>query len=110
MRGDKVLHAEIQIGASRLMISEEYPESFMASPQSLGGSAVHIYLYLDDVDASAKRVEGEGFECLMPVQDEFDGDRRGGFRDPFGHIWFVSSSTFAKRLKCAAQVAGYTSI
>eukprot|EP00630_Chrysocystis_fragilis_P001415 CAMPEP_0197389446 /NCGR_PEP_ID=MMETSP1165-20131217/1716_1 /TAXON_ID=284809 /ORGANISM="Chrysocystis fragilis, Strain CCMP3189" /LENGTH=157 /DNA_ID=CAMNT_0042914863 /DNA_START=25 /DNA_END=495 /DNA_ORIENTATION=- len=91
MRGDKVGHAELEIGDSRVMLATEHPGTFLASPKALGGTTTHIYLYVEDVDKWAERVVDNGFECLMPVQDEVDGDRRGGFRDPFGHIWWLAT-------------------
>jgi PhnB protein len=61
------------------------------SPQSLGGSAVPIELYVEDVDAVAERAIAAGAKVIFPVADQFYGDRSGRLRDPFGHIWIVSA-------------------
>lgn len=88
----KVRHAEIKIGDSPLMIADEFPEySFMRSPQSLGGTTMHIFLYVEDVDALFAQAIDAGAKELMPVEDHSDGDRRGGVTDPFGHIWWIAT-------------------
>jgi PhnB protein len=87
----KIRHAEIKIGNSPLMLAGEFPEfPEMRSPQALGGSPVHIYLYVEDVDKVANQAIAAGARVLMPVQDQNE-DRRGGLVDPFGHVWWVAS-------------------
>jgi len=87
----KVMHAEIQIGDSRIMIADEFPEMGARSPESLGGSPVSIFLYVEDVDALAKQATSAGAKVLMPVQDQFWGDRYGKLTDPFGHVWDIAT-------------------
>jgi PhnB protein len=90
----KVMHAEIQIGDSRIMLADEMPnmpDMGFRSPSSLGGTGVGILLYVPDVDALAKQATAAGAKELRPVQDQFYGDRAGTFADPFGHMWTLST-------------------
>lgn len=87
----KVGHAEIQIGSSRIMMADEFPQHQCVSPKALGGSPVHIHLYVEDVDAVFAKAVAAGVKVLRPVADQFYGDRSGGFEDPFGHIWHVAT-------------------
>jgi PhnB protein len=87
-----VRHAEFKIGDSPFMITDENPEyPAWLSPQSRGGTPVHIYLYVEDADAVFKRAIEAGATQLLPVQDQFYGDRSGGVTDPFGHVWYVAT-------------------
>src|SRR5207253_2431960 len=83
--------AEIKIGDSRLMLADEYPEMGARGPRTIGGSPVSIYLYLEDVDAVARRAVAAGATLKRPVEDQFYGDRMGTLEDPFGHTWYVST-------------------
>jgi PhnB protein len=87
----RVRHAEIVIGDSPIMLTDEAPDFGMNSPQSLGGSPVHVFLYVEDVDAVFGRAIAAGATELMPVEDSEDGDRRGGVTDPFGHVWYIGT-------------------
>jgi PhnB protein len=87
----KVAHAEIRIGDSMLMLADESPEWGNRSPETLGGTPVFIALYLPDVDAVAARAVEAGAKILIPVADQFYGDRMGRLADPFGHIWLVAT-------------------
>jgi PhnB protein len=87
----KVGHAEIKIGDSRLMLADEFPEWDARSPQTIGGSAVHIMLYVEDVDAVVSRAVGAGAQLFKPVADQFYGDRSGSITDPFGHKWTIAT-------------------
>jgi PhnB protein len=89
----KIGHAEIKIGDSPIMLSDEHPDMKFFGPKTLGGSPVSILLYVDDVDAVFKRALGAGAEEQSPVQDKFYGDRSGSLVDPFGHIWHISTHT-----------------
>jgi len=89
--GGKVAHAEIQIGDSIVMLSDEFPEMDARSPRSIGGSPVSVYLYVDDVDVTFNRAIAAGAKVKRPVADEFYGDRVGGLEDPFGRIWWIST-------------------
>jgi PhnB protein len=84
-------HAEIRIGDSIIMMSDEFPEYGGKSPQTLGGSAVNIHLYVEDVDALFKRALAAGAKERKPVKDQFYGDRSGQVEDPFGHLWWIAT-------------------
>ncbi len=89
----KIGHAQIQIGASMVMLADEFPEMGILSPQSLGGSPVSISLFVEDVDARASQAIAAGAKVLGPVADQFWGERSGKFEDPFGHIWLIQTRT-----------------
>lgn len=89
--GGKVMHAEIQIGDSRIMLADEMPEMGFRGPNSIGGSATTIHLYVKDVDAMAKKTVAAGAKVMQPVENKFYGDRSGTFTDPFGHIWSLAT-------------------
>jgi PhnB protein len=87
----KVMHAEIRIGDSQIMLADEFPDMGYRSPTDLGGSPVSVLLYVEDVDRLFVSATNAGATSTMPVQDQFDGDRRGTLTDPFGHIWLVAT-------------------
>jgi len=89
--GGKVMHAEIKIGNSPIMLADEFPEWDARSPQALGGSASSILLYVEDVDALTNRAVAAGATVVRPVQDQFYGDRTGTVVDPFGHKWSIGT-------------------
>ena len=78
-------HAEIQIGDSRIMISDESPEMDFRSPATIGGTPVHVYMYVEDVDRIFAQANAAGATAMMPLEDQFWGDRTGTLVDPFGH-------------------------
>lgn len=83
--GDKIGHAELQIGDSRLMLSDEFPG--MANAPSENTTSNTIVLYTDNVDAVFERAVKAGAKVEMPLENQFWGDRYGKLRDPFGHQW-----------------------
>jgi PhnB protein len=87
----KVMHAEIRIGDSQIMLADEFPDMGYQSPTDLGGSPVSVLLYVEDVDHLFTSATNAGATSTMPVQDQFDGDRRGTLTDPFGHIWLIAT-------------------
>jgi PhnB protein len=89
--GGKVMHAEIQIGDSRIMLADECPEMDARGPQMIGGTPVSLMLYVKDVDAVTARAVAAGAKLLRPVQDQFYGDRCGTLTDPFGHQWTIAT-------------------
>jgi PhnB protein len=89
--GDRVGHAEIALGDSRIMLADEHPEFGAVSPQTVGGTPVSLCLYVPDVDALAERAVAAGAKVLRPVKDQFYGDRSGTFADPFGHVWTIAT-------------------
>ena len=89
--GGKIGHAEIQIGNTTLMISDEYPDYNTLSPETIGGSPVKIHLDVTDVDAFAEQAIKAGATLIRPIADQFYGDRSGQLADPFGYTWIVST-------------------
>ena len=87
----KLGHAEIKIGDSPIMLADEHPEMGYRSPQSLGGAAVSIMLYVADVDTRFSQAIAAGAKALKPVADQFYGDRSGTLEDPFGHMWTLAT-------------------
>ena len=80
-------HAEMKLGNAIFMLADEFPDMGALSPQTIGGSPVSLYVYVDDVDSFTEKAVAEGLEVMKPVTDQFYGDRSGAFKDPFGHIW-----------------------
>jgi PhnB protein len=78
-------------GDSPIMLADEFPGCDTRSPASLGGSPVSIYLYVEDVDAIFAQAVAAGATVVRPVEDQFYGDRMGGLKDPFGHVWHVGT-------------------
>jgi PhnB protein len=87
--GKTVMHAELQIGSSRLMLSEECP-GMASSPKTLGGTPVTVHMYVPDVNATFDRAIQAGATAVMPPQDMFWGDRFGKVTDPYGHAWSIA--------------------
>jgi PhnB protein len=87
----KLGHAEIRVGDSVIMLADEYPNMGARSAKSLGGSPVSLMLYVEDVDAVAKRAVAAGAKETRPVEDKFYGDRSGSFQDPYGLEWHIST-------------------
>ena len=87
----RIGHAEIRIGDATIMLSDEYPEMEVVSPQSLGGTPVLIHLYVEDVDALFARAAAAGAIVKRAPADEFYGDRSGTLVDPFGHRWMLAT-------------------
>ncbi len=87
----KVMHAEMKIGDSRIMLSEESPEWGNKSPLSLGGTPVGVFLYVKDVDKAFAQATAAGCTVAMPLADQFWGDRYGKVNDPFGHQWSLAT-------------------
>jgi PhnB protein len=89
--GGKVGHAELEIGDSRLMLSDPFPRSSTRPPKELGGTTASVFLYVEDVDAVVQRAVDAGATVTMEVADQFWGDRFGTVTDPFGHVWSVAT-------------------
>jgi PhnB protein len=87
----KVGHAELTIGDSLIMVSDEYPEMNIVGPKSVGGTTVSLNVYVEDADAVFNTALQAGATSLRPVADQFYGDRSGQFEDPFGHRWNVAT-------------------
>ncbi|MCY3960452.1 MAG: VOC family protein [bacterium] len=89
--GGMIGHAEVAIGDSLIMVSDEYPEMGVIGPKTIGGTAVTISVYVEDVDATYAKAVAAGATAERPVETHFYGDRSGMFVDPFGHRWNVST-------------------
>ncbi len=88
--GGGIMHAELKIGDSMLMLVDEMPQmQGWVSPQKLGGTTVAMALYVEDADALFNRAVEAGATVVMPMMDAFWGDRYGKVADPFGHMWEI---------------------
>lgn len=87
----KIAHAQIRIGNSHIMISDEQPEAGALSPKSFGGSPVRIFLYVKDADRFVGKAVAIGASLQQMVDEKVYGDRSGSLEDPFGHIWHVAT-------------------
>lgn len=87
----KVMHAEIRIGDSLVMLGDESPQFGALSPLSIGGSGMGLHVYVEDVDSAFDRAIKAGGTVEMPVTDMFWGDRYGKLTDPFGHKWSIAT-------------------
>ena len=85
----KIMHAEIKIGDSRVMVNDAMMGS--KGPKSLGGSPSAMWLYVNDSDALFNRAVGAGAQVVMPLADQFWGDRGGAVSDPEGYTWWIAS-------------------
>jgi len=109
----KVGHAELEIGDSRVMLSDPFPQSSTRSPKELGGTSVSVFMYVEDVDALVKQAVDAGATVTMEVADQFWGDRFGTITDPFGHVWNIATHVedvppeeMAERAKAAMAAMG----
>jgi|SRR5215472_5219179 PhnB protein len=89
--GGKIAHAELKIGDSMIMISDEMPGSGARAPHSLSGTTASIFLYLEDVDSTFKQAVAAGGKADSQPTDMFWGDRYGKLTDPFGHLWSLAT-------------------
>ena len=89
--GKSLMHAEIQVGNSRIMLGDESPAMGCLAPITLGGPGGSLYVYVPDVDAAFERAVAAGAKALMPVTDMFYGDRFGQVEDPSGHRWGLAT-------------------
>ncbi|MES2182840.1 MAG: VOC family protein [Pseudomonadota bacterium] len=87
----KLAHACIQIGSSRVMLADEYPEWGSVGPNTLKGSPVTLHLYVEDADQVFAQAINAGATLKMPLTDMFWGDRYGIVTDPYGHIWAIAT-------------------
>ena len=89
--GGKVMHAEIEIGDSVVMLADEFPEMGALGPQTIGGTPVAIHLYVENVDATFAQALAAGARQEQPLTNQFYGDRSGSLVDPFGHKWHLAT-------------------
>ena len=91
--GGLLMHAQVQIGDSMVMLVDEFPSFGNLGPLALKGSPVILHLYVPDVDAAFAQAVAAGATALMPPADMFWGDRYGQVQDPFGHRWSLATHT-----------------
>ena len=112
----KVVHAEIKIGNSHVMLADEQPEMGYRGPLAVGGAPVSLMVYVDDVDSTFKKALEGGAQQLRPVENQFYGDRSGTLKDPFGHMWSIAThiedvppEEMERRAKEWAEKSGHVS-
>jgi uncharacterized glyoxalase superfamily protein PhnB len=89
--GKSVMHALLKVGDSMLMLNDEFPDMGCRGPLAIGGTAVTLHVYVQDVDKAFERATKAGAKVMMPLADQFWGDRYGIVTDPFGHQWSIAS-------------------
>jgi PhnB protein len=89
--GDKIGHAEIKIGDSHVMMSDEWPDMGFLGPKSRGGTTASLMIYVADVDAAFAQALASGGTEERPPEDQFWGDRTATLVDPFGHRWTLAT-------------------
>ena len=87
----KLMHGQMQIGDSAVMLANEVAQFGLLGPKSRNGSTVTMHVYVDDADAFVAKAAAAGATVAMPVADMFWGDRYGVLEDPFGHRWSVAT-------------------
>lgn len=88
---NSTMHAEMRIGNSTVMLTDENPQWGSKSPKTLGGSPVSLHVYVNDADALFNRALAAGCEVQYPLNDTFWGDRYGKVLDPYGHSWGIAT-------------------
>jgi PhnB protein len=89
--GGAIMHAELQVGDSMIMLSDPFPQSSTTPPKQLGGTSVSIFAYVENIDDVYKQAIDAGASSLMEPDDMFWGDRFGSVQDPFGHSWTIAT-------------------
>jgi PhnB protein len=89
--GGAIMHAEIKIGDSPIMLADEFPQMNALSPQTIGGTPVLIALYVEDVDKLTDQAIAAGAKVEQPLKNQFYGDRSATLLDPFGHRWTIAT-------------------
>jgi PhnB protein len=85
----KIMHAELKIGDSRIMVND--PVMGSKGPKGIGGSPASLWVYVEDCDTVFNRAVAAGGSVMMPMEDQFWGDRCGGFVDPHGYTWTIAT-------------------
>ena len=111
--GGTIAHAELEVGDSRIMLSDPFPQASTQPPKELGGTTASVFMYVEDVDAVVKQAVDAGGKVTMEVADQFWGDRFGTVTDPFGHVWSIATHVedvppdeMAERAKAAMAAMG----
>ncbi len=85
-----IIHTELKLGDSTIMLSEEMPQFGNKGPKSLRGTCVRINLQVEDAHGTASRAQTAGAKLQYPIEDQFYGQRAGRLVDPYGHVWIIS--------------------
>ncbi len=108
---DTIMHAEIKIGDSPIMLADEGMGNYRG-PETLGGTPVSLMVYVENVDKVFDEAVKNGAKAVRPVEDQFYGDRTGTLTDPFGHVWSVgthvedvSMEEMGRRMSAMAKTA-----
>jgi PhnB protein len=108
MPDGKLIHASIRIGASIIMLNDEFPQMGAVGPKTRGGTSMTSHLFVANADAAFARAVKPGATVKIPLADVFSGDRYGLVEDPFGHSWSIATHqrdlTHAE-IQAAAQAA-----
>jgi PhnB protein len=111
--GGTIAHAELEVGDSRIMLSDPFPQASTQPPKELGGTTASVFMYVEDVDAVVKQAVDAGGKVTMEVAAQFWGDRFGTVTDPFGHVWSIATHVedvppdeMAERAKAAMAAMG----
>jgi PhnB protein len=109
----KIAHAELQLGDSKLMLSDPFEQSSVQPPSTRGGPTASVFMYVEDVDAVFGQAQQAGATVVSELEDMFWGDRFGTLADPFGHVWSLathkedlSDEEMAERSKAAMAEMG----
>lgn len=87
----RMMHAELRIGDSIVMLGDENPQMGMLSPQTVGGYSSGLHVYVENADAVVQKMIDSGAKVLRPIKNQFYGDRSASLLDPFGHLWSVAT-------------------
>ena len=90
--GKTIVHAEVRIGDSFLMLADEMPHmENHGSPEKIGGNSVTLHIYSENADAAFQQAIDAGATVTMPLSEQFWGDKYGRLRDPYGHEWSIAT-------------------
>ena len=89
--GASIVHAELRIGDSIILLCDEFPHLGITSPRTLGGSPVTLHLYVENVDTLWRQALNAGAQVMLPLEDTYWGDRYGKVIDPFGYPWSLAT-------------------
>lgn len=87
----RIMHAEMKIGDSIVMLGDENPQMGVLSPQTVGGFSTGLHVYVEHVDAVVQKMIDSGAKLVRPIKNQFYGDRSASLLDPFGHMWSVAT-------------------
>jgi len=87
----RIMHAELKIGDSIVMLGDENPHMGVLSPQTVGGFSTGLHVYVEHIDAVVQKMIDSGAKLLRPIKNQFYGDRSASLLDPFGHMWSVAT-------------------